>query len=171
MDSTRRPHLLAIALTAAVAFGILLGNSTIAAIDPAHFRSAAPPPREFAAAAVIGQPETPYYGRPAAYGDPAAMRAALCPECDRPLVVAGTYSASVPYFGSREERAAIETAERRAIDASYAAREHLGESRRSRTGMGGPRIDYAVELELEREARRAGREAEVSERPIPIRPM
>lgn len=152
MDPIQRPRMLAIALTAAVAIGVLLGNSTVAAIDPAHYRGAGPSSREFVAAAASGQPEMPYYGRPLAYSDPAAVRAALCPGCDGPLVVAGSYAASVPYFGSREERAAIEASERRAIDAGYFARERSRESRQSHTGMGGPLTDEADELVAEHEA-------------------
>lgn len=47
-------------------------------------------------------------------------------------------AAAVPYFGSREEREALETRERRAIDAAYAPREQPGETGREGPAMGGP---------------------------------
>jgi hypothetical protein len=139
MNPLERPHFLAIGLTAAIAAGVLLGTSTVSAINPALFRGAVPPPREFVALDRPASPETPFYGRPVDRGDSMLIGAAVCPGCDpQSAVLAAGYSSHVPYFGSREERASIEARERRAIDHAYAARAPTGEPAPAHIGVGGP---------------------------------
>ena len=135
MNAPERSRLYAAGLTAAIAVGVVLGNSTIASINPAHFASSAIRPAE---GIIRDAPEpTPLYA--AQYSPEQAMliRAAVCPGCDAASSGPAFYSTAVPYFGSREERATVEARERRAIDDSYALRERRREERRA-LGMGGP---------------------------------
>lgn len=149
MELSRRSQL-ALGLAGAVTLGIALGSSAVSAIDPVYFRGPPSPPRPYTAMAQAGQPETPFYGGPFHRSSPEVLQAALCPSCPpQPAASAAAPSAPVPYFGSREERAAVEAGERRAIDDAYAFRERTRESRQAHTGMGGPLIEVEDEAEAD----------------------
>jgi len=140
MHASKRQRLYAAGLTAAIVVGVLLGNSTISSINPAHFSDAATDLRGRGAAALAQAPQpVPLYGAQYSRDEAALIRAAVCPGCDAPATSSVFfYPAAVPYFGSREERALAEVRERRAIDQAYALRERRREEGRARRGMGGP---------------------------------
>ena len=97
---------LGISLLAAVAAGIHLGESAVAAIDPVHFQGPALHPRDRGAAlderALLAERPAP----PPSYGweQGHAARAADCGDCDlQERRGARAYSAVVPYFGDTGE--------------------------------------------------------------------
>lgn len=116
----------AAALVAAI-FGIQLGNSTVAAIKPTFFLGPAVHPRDRGVAIDprdlearrLARLETAYG---ALYGWDEGNRSLrlACIDCggsgSRPHATVFDYDARVPYFGSREERAADEARERLAAD-------------------------------------------------------
>jgi hypothetical protein len=138
MNAAYRSRLCAVGLVAASTIGVLLGNSTIAAINPAHFRGPTIHARDVVVASNQAEP-APLYMTQYSRDEAMLVRAAVCPGCDSaPGAQLFTYSTAVPYFGSREERAAADARERRAIDAAYALREQRREAARRHGGMGGP---------------------------------
>jgi hypothetical protein len=138
MDAPNRSQLYAAGLTVAIAVGVYLGNSAISSINPAHFRGAATYPAVRGELATVPEP-APLYGAQFSRDEAMLIRAAVCPGCDGTTTTPALfYSTAVPYFGSREERAAAAARERRAIDAAYAARERRREERPMRLGLGGP---------------------------------
>jgi hypothetical protein len=138
MQATNRSRLCAFGFLAASTIGVLLGNSTIAAINPAHFRGPAIRARDVVAASNSAE-SAALYGTQYSRDEAILVRAAVCPGCDSASGAQPFYfSTVVPYFGSREERAAVDARERRAIDAAYALRERRREAAQRQIGMGGP---------------------------------
>lgn len=138
MEASSRSNLYAGCLTAAIAVGVVLGHSTVSAINPAHFRTATAP-RGPGGAVQSGTPEpVPLYRAQFSREEALLVRAGVCPGCDTQFAGQGfVHAAAVPYFGSREERAAVEARERSAIDAAYAQREQRRETAREHAGVGG----------------------------------
>lgn len=113
--------LLGVALLVAVMIGVGLGNATVSGINPIYFDPARPP--RLRPLVLDEVPATNLSRRMPSYGQlygweqgQAAMAADCGPGCGQ-----GTaYTASVPYFGSREESEAREMRQLRKIDSSYA---------------------------------------------------
>ncbi|MDQ8758196.1 hypothetical protein RCO27_18365 [Sphingosinicella sp. LHD-64] len=104
---------IALGLIVAIVVGINLGNASVKGINPIHFRPVtAFEPR----VPVLDEaPPAPLARRLPSYSELYSWedgRAAIEQECGPPCGGSATYSASVPYFGSREE---IEAAQRRAM--------------------------------------------------------
>lgn len=142
----------------AVMFGVTLGNSAISQINPLYFQGAAVHPRDRGAAldpnapTVIPNRYEQLYG----FADGQAARAAACVGCSfAPPAMpdrAAVYTASAPYFGSREERVRDAARERREIDALYQARLDDAEARRATMEQMRQYAHYRVsEDEVERE--------------------
>lgn len=107
------------ALLLAIIVGINLGNAAVDGINPIHFQPPAEPRQRPIAIEVppIGlSRRQPTYAE--LYGWEEGNRA-LAGECPGCAAGTGTYSASVPYFGSREELEGIRRAELRRIDRDY----------------------------------------------------
>jgi hypothetical protein len=121
-----------VALLGAIMVGVLLGNSAISAIDPVHFRGAAIHPRDRGVATDPNHLESSFpYLNVSNRSGALVLAEGLCPGCaSQPRPETPFYSTPVPYFGSREERAAVERRERRAIDAAYSRREQRREDNR-----------------------------------------
>lgn len=108
------------ALLAAAAIGVHLGESSIDLINPIYFQGPAVHPRDRG----VALDERSLPSRPPAYGElygwaeGGAARAADCGDCDALRArdayayrEAYAYLAQVPYFGGRQEAAAVEAAE------------------------------------------------------------
>lgn len=112
---------LTVGLLIAIVLGINLGNATVEGINPIHFQMPAqprlrPPVLEEAPAAPLSR-RLPNYSE--LYGWEEGQ-AAYLQECGAGCGGEGTYSASVPYFGSREELEAAQRRAMRVIDRDFA---------------------------------------------------
>lgn len=122
---------MAAALLLAVVVGVNLGNAAIDGINPVHFQPREAPRQR--PIAVETEPvglsrRLPSYAD--LYGWEEGNRA-LAADCTGCSAGAGTYSASVPYFGSREELEGIRRAELREIDRDYRSEMEAMEHRAS----------------------------------------
>lgn len=114
---------LGVALLLAIVVGVNLGNAAIDGINPIHFQPRQEPRQRPIAVETspIGlSHRQPTYAELYGWEEGNRALAAECPGCDGR---GGTYSAAIPYFGSREELAAAERRAQRVIDAVYAEEE------------------------------------------------
>lgn len=131
-----RPYVLAGVgggLLVAVLAGVTMGNAAVEGINPIHYRAPAAP-RQKAAAPIAPAPDM-LARRALDYGGSygwEAGDAAQAPACGDDCKNAGSYSASIPYFNSREELAEAERAARRAIDQSFAEETEAALDRKER---------------------------------------
>lgn len=112
--------ILGVALLLAIVVGVNLGNAAIDGINPVHFQPRQEPHQRPIAIETppIGlNRRQPTYAELYGWEEGNRALAAECPGCDG---TGGTYSAAIPYFGSREELAAAERRAQRVIDAVYA---------------------------------------------------
>jgi len=110
-------------LLLAIIVGVNLGNAAVDGINPIHFQPRQEPRQR--AIAIEAPPiglsrRQPTYAELYGWEEGNRALAAECPGCDG---TGGTYSAAIPYFGSREELAAAERRAQRVIDAVYAEEE------------------------------------------------
>lgn len=113
--------LLGIALLVAVMAGVSLGNATVSGINPAYFE--APRAPRLRPLVLDEVPATNLARRMPSYGQLYGWeqgQAAMTAACGSACGDAGVYTASVPYFGSREESDAREARRQRDIDSAYA---------------------------------------------------
>lgn len=111
---------LGVALLLAIVAGVNLGNAAIDGINPVHFQPRQEPrqrPIAIETSPVGLNRRQPTYAELYGWEEGNRALAAQCPGCDG---TGGTYSAAIPYFGSREELAAAERRAQRVIDAVYA---------------------------------------------------
>jgi hypothetical protein len=129
---------LAAGLLLAIVLGINLGNATVEGINPIHFQPpAAPRLRE----PVLDEaPPAPLSRRLPSYSEIYGWeegQAAYLQDCGAACSGDGSYSASVPYFGSREELEATQRRAMRIIDRDF-AEETADAMRRERPDEAGP---------------------------------
>jgi hypothetical protein len=127
-------------LLAAVLAGVTMGNAAVEGINPVHY-APPPTPRQRVVMAIEPSaanltPRRPTYGE--LYGWEAGEMARIV-ACGDACARRDGYSATVPYFNSREELAEAERAARRAIDSAFAAESRAATSRKNR-GQGESRM-------------------------------
>lgn len=125
-------------LLLAVLLGVTMGNAAVEGINPMHYRPPTASPkmvRPVEASYSTLAWRQPGYDQPYDWAEGEQARTAACGvACDGG--VESGYSASVPYFGSREEMAEAERVARREIDQSFATETEAAMTRKDRPGDG-----------------------------------